>query len=266
MDLWRAAAGDPYPMEKNADEVLMFARFVERGLALPASDFFKGLLRYYGIEYLNLNLNGIFHVSVFLHFCEAFVGIKPHWILFQKFFRVKPQPSTNDPRVVGGAGIQMHEDAADQYLSYKLIESNQDWKANWFHISIHHPELPKSSGKQPKHKPCWNIEPTMQEGIQLPELMKKIKALREAGLRAEHVALIFMKRRVQPLMARDTLRCQYTRDEDTSRMPGDEVDDDDIVERLGKIFKDMPPYTPCPVPEYSTARPPNKVSIYDLCL
>jgi hypothetical protein len=27
-------------------------------------------------------------------------------------------------------------------------------------------------------------------------------------------------------------------------MPGGEVDDDDIVERLGKIFKDMPPYTP----------------------
>jgi hypothetical protein len=78
MDLWRAAAGDPYPMEKNPDEVPMFARFVERGLALPASDFFKGLLKYYGIEYLNLNPNGIFHVSVFVHFCEAFVGIKPH--------------------------------------------------------------------------------------------------------------------------------------------------------------------------------------------
>jgi hypothetical protein len=46
-------------------------------------------------------------------------------------------------------------------------------------------------------------------------------------------------------MARDTLRYQYTGDEDTSRMPDDEVDDDDIVERLGKIFKDMPPYTPC---------------------
>jgi hypothetical protein len=28
----------------------------------------------------------------------------------------------------------------------------------------------------------------MQEGIQLPELLQKIKALREAGLRAEHVA------------------------------------------------------------------------------
>jgi hypothetical protein len=36
----------------------------------------------------------------------------------------------------------------------------------------------------------------MQEGIQLPKLMKKIKALKEAGLRAEHVAFSFMKRRV----------------------------------------------------------------------
>jgi hypothetical protein len=76
--MWHAAAGDPYPMEKNPDEILMFARFVERGLALPVSDFFKGLLDYYGIEYLNLNPNGVFHVFVFVHFCEAFLGIKPH--------------------------------------------------------------------------------------------------------------------------------------------------------------------------------------------
>jgi hypothetical protein len=78
VDMWRTAAGDPYPMEKNPDEIPMFTRFVERGLALPARNFFKGLLEYYGIEYLNLNPNGIFHTSVFVHFCEAFLGIKPH--------------------------------------------------------------------------------------------------------------------------------------------------------------------------------------------
>jgi hypothetical protein len=100
----------------------------------------------------------------------------------------------------------------------------------------------------------------MQEGIQLPELLTKIKALREPGLRAEHVAFSLMKKRVQLLMARDTLGYQYTGDDDSSRMPGDEIDDDDIVDRLGRIFKDMPAYTPCPVPEYSAARPPNEVS------
>jgi hypothetical protein len=69
-----------------------------------------------------------------------------------------------------------------------------------------------------------------------------------------------MKRRVQPLMARDTLGYQYTGDDDSSWMPGCEIDDDDIIDRLGRIFKDMSAYTPCPVPEYSTARPPNEVS------
>jgi hypothetical protein len=94
----------------------------------------------------------------------------------------------------------MCEDAADQYLSYKLIESNQDRKAKWFYIINHHPELSKPSGCKPKHKPWWNAEPTMQDGIQLPELLKKIKAPREAGLRAEHVAFGFMKRRVEELV------------------------------------------------------------------
>jgi hypothetical protein len=111
--MWRAAAGDPYPMEKNEDEIPMFVRFAERGLSLPVSDFFKGLMGYYGIEYLNFNPNGIFHTAVFVHFCEAFLGIKPHWILFRKFFWVKPQPSASNPRVVGGAGIQMREDASE---------------------------------------------------------------------------------------------------------------------------------------------------------
>jgi hypothetical protein len=161
VDMWRSAAGDPYPMEKAEDEIPMFSRFVERGLALPASDFFKGLLGYYGVEYLNLNPNGIFHMSVFVHFCEAFLGIKPHWVLFWKFFRVKPQPSATNPRVVGGADIQLREDAAEQYLAYKLVDSNADWKARWFYITNHHPGLPKPSGRQPRHHEWWNTEPTM---------------------------------------------------------------------------------------------------------
>jgi hypothetical protein len=105
----------------------------------------------------------------------------------------------------------------------------------------------------------------MQEGIQISELLQKIKALREARLRAEHVAFSFMKRRVQPLMARDTLGYQYTGEGDTSRMPSGEIEDDDIVERLGRIFKDMPPYMPCPVPEDSATHPPNKVSSRTQC-
>jgi hypothetical protein len=96
-------------------------------------------------------------------------------------------------------------------------------------------------------------------------LLARIKALREAQLTAEHVAFGFMKHRVQPLMARDTLGFEYTGDDDTSRKPGDEVDDVDIVDRLARIFKEMPPSMACPVPEYSAARPPKEVSSRTPC-
>jgi hypothetical protein len=64
-------------MEKNPDEIPMFTRFVERGLALPASNFFKGLLEYYGIEYLNLNPNGIFDTTSSSIFAKLSWGSNP---------------------------------------------------------------------------------------------------------------------------------------------------------------------------------------------
>jgi hypothetical protein len=43
-------------------------------------------------------------------------------------------------------------------------------------------------------------------------------------------------------------------------MLGGEVDDDDIIDRLTRIFKDMPPYTACPVQEFSATRQLKEVS------
>jgi hypothetical protein len=80
MDMWCTAVGDPYPMEKNSDEIPMFARFVERGLALSVSDFFKGLLKYYGIEYLNLNPSPSSSTSV-----RPSWGSSPTWSCFESF-------------------------------------------------------------------------------------------------------------------------------------------------------------------------------------
>jgi hypothetical protein len=71
--MWHAAAGDPYPMEKNPDWIPMFTRFAERGLSLPVSDFFKGLLEYYDNEYLNLN------PTVSSTLLSSSTSVKPYW-------------------------------------------------------------------------------------------------------------------------------------------------------------------------------------------
>jgi hypothetical protein len=66
-------------------------------------------------------------------------------------------------------------------------------------------------------------------------------------------------------MARDTFGYQYTGESDSSQIPGGEIDDDDIIDRLGRIFKDMPAYTPCSVQEYSAVRSPNEVDSLIQC-
>jgi hypothetical protein len=45
---WRPATGDKRQYE-GVDEIVLFQYFIERGLALPTSDFFRDLLFYYGI-------------------------------------------------------------------------------------------------------------------------------------------------------------------------------------------------------------------------
>jgi hypothetical protein len=73
----------------------------------PLVLFFRGLLYYYGLELHHLNPNSICHISIFIHFCETFLGIELHWDLFRFLFRVKTQPTSKNPSVAGGAGIQL---------------------------------------------------------------------------------------------------------------------------------------------------------------
>jgi hypothetical protein len=42
--MWNTAAGDAWLLEKNPKEFTMFSLFYEHILALPSSDFFRGLL------------------------------------------------------------------------------------------------------------------------------------------------------------------------------------------------------------------------------
>jgi hypothetical protein len=90
---------------ENVDEIISFYHFFERGLALPTCSFFHGLLYFYGLELHYLNPNSICHIAIFIHFCEAFLGIESHWDLFRYLFRVKPQPTSKNPSIVGGAGL-----------------------------------------------------------------------------------------------------------------------------------------------------------------
>src|SRR6266542_532171 len=79
---WRAAAGVSFPTA-NTDVIVVFEPFFYRGFSLPTNSFFRGLLYWYRIELVNLNPNSI---STFIHLCEVFLGVRPHFNLLCYLF------------------------------------------------------------------------------------------------------------------------------------------------------------------------------------
>ncbi|RLN28010.1 orf3 [Panicum miliaceum] len=145
---WHLAKGHSFPQE-NVDEIVSSYHFYERGLALPATNFFRGMLYHYGLELHHLTPNGIVHVAIFIYLCEAFLGIEPYWDLFRYVFRIKLQPKHNAPLVVGGAGIQLKKNLGDKYIEYEFSSNISRWRDMWFYIGNHAPSLPDNFGSPP---------------------------------------------------------------------------------------------------------------------
>jgi hypothetical protein len=242
---WRLPLRDPFPME-NVNEIVSFCSFSERGLAFPTCSFFRGLLYYYGIELQHLNPNLIRHISIFIHFCEAFLGIEPHWALFRYLFRMKPQPNAKNPSAIGGAGIQLRQHASDDYISYKFPSNVPGWKQQWFYIANHAPQLPVRSSRAPVQRAEWTQEPAEAEMDQVKELLELIFAHKEAGVTGASVMLSFFKRRIQPIQQRHTFGFEYMGTEDPSRMCAEELEDDTALVRTRRILLDVEtvPYDP----------------------
>jgi hypothetical protein len=93
---WREAAGEQFPTE-DVKEQVVFASFFERGFNLPVGDFFRGLLYYYKMELVHLVPNSITVVSTFIHFCDAYLGISPHFLLWRYLFYVKSTGKRSGP-------------------------------------------------------------------------------------------------------------------------------------------------------------------------
>ena len=87
---------------KKTSEIFLFKAFVERGLAIPACYFLRGLLFFWGIQLHHLTPDSILHIAIFVLLCEAFLGIHPHFELFKSLFSLNPYPNVRNIARAGG--------------------------------------------------------------------------------------------------------------------------------------------------------------------
>jgi hypothetical protein len=98
---------------------------IERGFSIPAGDFLRGLLYFYSIELVHLVPNSITIISTFIHLCEAYLGIAPHFHLWRHFFELK---KTGKVGVVGSVDFMLRRNMKSEYIDLALPDNTTSWK------------------------------------------------------------------------------------------------------------------------------------------
>jgi hypothetical protein len=220
----------------------MFTAFLFRGLSLPAHEFLRSLLFFYGIQLWQLTPNSILHLSIFITVCEAFLGIDPHWGLWRKIFYVKRHNDSNGPPVVGGVGFVVRKEV--DYFDYPMKESVQGWRNKWFYLRD--PLVPGRRLNLPpfedrliaKPKKSWQNILSPEERLTADRLFDQIVILKNTGgltMCGTEVVSVFLQRRVQPLMSRPHQLWLYTGKEDESRVSSAELSAEDLRDEVRRL-------------------------------
>ena len=221
---------------------VMFVAFLFRGLSLPAHEFLRSLLFFYGIQLWQLTPNSILHLSIFITLCEAFLGIDPHWGLWRKIFYVKRHNGSNGPPVVGGVGFVVRKEV--NYFDYPMKESVQGWRNKWFYLRD--PIVPGRRSNLPhfddvllaQKKKSWRNALSPEERAIADRLFERVTVLKNAGgltMCGTEVVSVFLQRRVQPLMSRPHQLWLYTGKTDNSRISSADLSADELRDEVRRL-------------------------------
>jgi hypothetical protein len=234
---WRICRGVTVPTE-DTHESIIYVPFLNCGLALPISPFFRGLLDFYRLNLTHLNPNSVLQVFVFVHLCEAFLGVLPHFGLWKYLYHCQPGMAGGQHQLVGGASLEMRRGRKTDYLDMPLKDSIKGWRLKWFIVENHGNSLPPRSGIQPDVRtPSWTESPTDQEVAEAGALLAEVGLLKERGLTAEAVVADFVFKNIQPLKDRAYLAYLYRGQADSTRVTNRRIPAVDLVSRLEMMLR-----------------------------
>jgi hypothetical protein len=234
---WRICHGVTVPTEDTHESVI-YVPFLLRGLALPISPFFRGLLDFYR---LNLTLSESQFYSANFHlrsFVRSF-----SW-RFATFWTVEVSVSLSPWNGWGaasagwGASLEMRRGRKPDYLEIPLKDSIKGWRLEWFIVENHGNSLPPRSGRQPDVRtPSWTESPIDQEVAEARALLAEVGLLKERGLTAEAVVADFVFKNIQPLKDRAYPAYLYRGLADPTRVTDRRIPSVDLVNRLEMILR-----------------------------
>jgi hypothetical protein len=192
---WRPATGEEFPVE-GTGKTVVFLMHIERGFGVLVGDFLRGLLHFYRIELVHLAPNSITIISTFVHLCEAYLSIVPHFHLWCHFIELK---KTGQGVVVGSVGFMLRRNMKSEYIDLTLPENTIDWKQGWFYLDNPAPTLRERTGRVPVPGTEWTNQLATRDTKELKPLLDDLEQLKAEGLTGAAVAISFCHRLIQPL-------------------------------------------------------------------
>lgn len=211
---WKSYASEVCPTE-DLTETVAFLSFYKKGFGLPIGSFFRGLLHYYELEATHIKPNSIAQISVFIHLCEGFLGIMPHFNLLRALYHLRAYPDKDPPVVVSGAGFLLRQ--GGKYLEAVFRDNNTGWAEEWFVVANPAPGLPPRTSRPPVPNAKWEEKPTEEEMVQVDVLLAELQKLKAEKLTRSAVALSFAKRLTPPIQERIHPDYEYWGRDDPSR-------------------------------------------------
>ena len=107
--------GEEFPSE-DTNQTVVFKSFYEKGFSL--------------LEVTQLKPNSIAQIAIFIHLCEGYLGIAPHFNLWRALYHLKGHPSNIRRNVMGGAAFSLRQGSI--YPDFDLRDTNKGWAREWF--------------------------------------------------------------------------------------------------------------------------------------
>jgi hypothetical protein len=195
---WRPTVGDEFPTD-GTGETIVFLTHIEHGFGVPAGNFLCDLLYLYRIELVHLVPNLITIIATFIHLCEAYLGITPHFHLWRHFFELK---KTGKAGVVGSVGFMLRRNMKSEYIDLTLPDNTTGRKRGWFYLDNPAPALKTRTGRAPVLYPEWTNQLASWDTEELQPLLDDLEQLKAEGLISGTVAISFCHHLIQPIQDR----------------------------------------------------------------
>ncbi|KAK1632160.1 hypothetical protein QYE76_006475 [Lolium multiflorum] len=257
----RAPGAEMEPRPEPGERVV-FGAHLDRGLGLPASNFFRRFLDHFGLQPHHLPANAMILLSCYVAFMEGYAGLWPDVEFWSRLFYIKAQTTEGRLRTCGAASI--YPRTGTSFPRIPTVDSVKNWQMSFFYVRNESPafdrlNLPEYNPAPPVGRLNWghnakSSDPDAEVNLLWDFLGECVTGGR---LSAEDLLCTYISRRVIPLQWRVHKIGHMSGRLDPTRTSKVELSKSQVAHRVNNITKaNMPDNWDWGLAPYDREQPP----------